>query len=206
MNGSSSERMSKKKKDDSARMSLFDWLQCGVVAIVAAIFIFIFLGRIIGVDGISMMDTLHHNDRVIVSNLFYTPKNGDIIIFQPDRDNHTGTPLVKRVIATAGQVIDINFETGAVSVAEDAHSPGELLDEPYILEPTHSRSDFRGPLEIPEGYIFVMGDNRNHSSDSRSSTVGVVDTRLILGRVLFLFVPGTENDGMRDWSRFGPVH
>ena len=195
----------KPSNSETARMEIFDWLQCIVWAIVAGVFIFVFFGRTIGVEGSSMLDTLHHTDRVIISNLFYTPENGDIIILKTTKDNRNGVPLVKRVIATAGQVIDINFDNGEVSVAKDANSVPEVLYEPYIKEPTYARIDFRGPMEIPEGYVFVMGDNRNHSSDSRSSNVGLVDTRMILGRVLFLFFPGLETDGSRDWSRIGVV-
>jgi signal peptidase I len=113
------------------RMELYDWLQCIVSAVIVGIFIFVFLGRTIGVDGASMMSTLHDRDRVIMSNLFYTPNNGDIVVFQAPSEAFGGTPLVKRVIAIAGQSIDIDFETGDVLIN------GEVIYEPYILEPTH---------------------------------------------------------------------
>jgi len=184
-------------ESDKARMELYDWLQCIVFAIIVAIFIFVFIGRAIGVDGRSMMGTLHNRDRVVISNLFYTPKNGDIVVFNSPMGSQDGTPLVKRVIATAGQTIDINFDTGDVIV------DGVIIHEPYINDITRSRHNFEGEITVPEGHIFVMGDNRNSSSDSRDNRVGTVDTRFILGKVLFVAIPGTDGIDPRDWSRVG---
>ena len=186
--------------ENKTRMELYDWLQCIVSAIICGIFIFVFIGRTIGVDGSSMMDTLHNNDRVIMSNLFYTPKQGDIIVFQTSADHFGGTPLVKRVIAVAGQTVRIDFQSGDVFVDEI------LQDEPYIFEPTHTRLNFSGQETVPDGCVFVMGDNRNHSSDSRDSRVGMVDTRYILGRVLIVAIPGSDEMNPRDWSRLGATH
>jgi len=186
-----------KSSGSKARMELYDWLQCIVSAIIFCIFIFVFVGRTIGVDGFSMMDTLHHNDRVIMSNLFYTPKNGDIVVFHCPNESFGGTPLVKRVIAVEGQTVDINFDTSEVFVN------GFVIDEPYIYEPTTVKSNFEGPVTIPKGYVFVMGDNRNHSSDSRDTRIGLVDTRYILGRVHFIALPGADETTERDWSRLG---
>jgi len=180
-----------------AKMELYDWLQCIVTAIVCGILIFIFVGRTIGVDGHSMMGTLHNRDRVVMSNLFYTPGNGDIVVFHCPNETFGGTPLVKRIIATEGQTLDINFETGEVFV------DGVLLPEPYISEKTRSRYSFQGPVTIKQGHVFVMGDNRNNSSDSRDSRVGQVDVRYILGKVLFIAIPGADEEYPRDWSRIG---
>jgi len=185
---------------NKTRMEIYDWLQCIVSAIICGIFIFVFVGRTIGVDGRSMMKTLHNNDRVIMSHLFYSPKNGDVVVFQTQSDSFGGTPLVKRVIAVAGQTIDIDFVSGDVFV------DGILQVEPYINELTHNKIDFSGPLTVPEGHIFVMGDNRNSSSDSRDHRVGLVDTRFILGKVLFIAIPGADTQNPRDWSRIGVVH
>jgi signal peptidase I len=187
------------EKTKKTRMEIFDWLQCVISAVICGIFIFVFVGRTIGVDGKSMLQTLHHNDRVVMSNLFFTPKNGDIIIFRSPSETFGKTPLVKRVIAIAGQTVDIDFNNGDVIV------DGVILNEPYINEPTRSRLDFVGPMEVPEGYVFVLGDNRNNSSDSRASSVGLVDTRYILGKVLFVLIPGADKDTPRDWSRVGFV-
>jgi len=184
---------------NKARMEIYDWVQCIVSAIICGIFLFVFVGRTIGVDGRSMMQTLYDKDRVIMTNLFYTPKNGDIVVFQAPADTFGGTPLVKRVIAVAGQTLDINFETNEVFV------DGILLIEPYINEPTRSRHNFDGPITIPDGFVFVMGDNRNNSTDSRDNKVGMVDTRYILGKVLLVAIPGADDMNPRDWRRIGLV-
>ena len=186
------------QKSSAAKMEIFDWLQCVVLAIVIVIFFFVFFARTIGVDGISMLNTLHDKDMVIMSNLFYTPKNGDVIVFQSESEAFEA-PLVKRVIALEDQVVDIDFTTGDVFV------DGVIINEPYIYDTTFSRYQFSGPVTVEKGHVFVMGDNRNNSTDSRASAVRQVDTRLILGRVLFLVVPGGDEDGSRDWSRIGPV-
>ena len=183
----------------SVRMELYDWLQCIVSAVLCGILIFVFVGRVIGVDGESMFSTLHHTDKVFMTDIFYEPKNGDIVIFHSDA--YADIPLVKRVIAVAGQTIDINFATSEVIV------DGEVLKEDYIYEQVlTSRQDFSGPVTIPEGYIFVMGDNRNGSRDSRSNAVGLVDTRNILGKVLLITIPGQTEFEPREWSRFGSVY
>jgi len=180
------------------RMELYDWIQCVVTAIICGVLIFVFIGRTIGVDGRSMLQTLFNNDRVIISNFLYTPSNGDIIVFLSPADQFE-YPLVKRVIAVENQTVDIDFETGNVYVND------VLLNEPYIAAATTAQNDFTGPLTIPPGFVFVMGDNRNSSTDSRCTVVGLVDTRYILGKVLLVLIPGADDFGFRDWSRFGFV-
>jgi signal peptidase I len=133
-----------------------------------------------------------------MSNLFYTPRNGDIVVIKTDYFGDT--PLVKRVIATAGETIDIDFQRGIVYVDDKA------LEEDYINEPTLTREDFAGPLTVPEGYIFVMGDNRNAATDSRNHVVGLVDTRRVLGKVLMVLIPGDNSKGKDFWSRIGSVY
>ena len=193
------EKSGAEDKAKKARMELYDWIQCVVTALICGVLIFVFIGRTIGVDGISMKQTLQDRDRVIMSNLFYTPASGDIIVFRSPNETFHDTPLVKRVIATAGQTIDINFESG------DVYVDGILRNEPYINARTTSRHNFEGRITIPDGYVFVMGDNRTSSTDSRDDKVGLVDTRYILGKVLFVLIPGANADGERDWRRFGLI-
>jgi len=183
-------------KTARVRMELYDWLQCVVTAIICGVLIFVLAGRTIGVDGRSMLKTLQHNDRVVISNLFYTPGNGDIVVFQSPSEQFA-FPLVKRVIAIAGQTVSIDFDTGSVFI------DGVMIDEPYISSMTTNRHDFHEPVTVPGGYVFVMGDNRGSSTDSRDNVVGLVDTRYILGKVLFILIPGMDESGERDWSRFG---
>ena len=168
---------------------LFDWLQCIVTALVACVLIFVFVGRTIGVVGSSMVPTLEQGDRLIISKLFYTPQQGDIVVLQ--KDSFADYPLIKRVIATEGQTVDIDFDAGVVYV------DGVALDEPYTAEPTVVREDFDEPVTVPEGCIFVMGDNRNRSTDSRTDSIGCVDTRLIMGKALLRLTP---------LSKFGTIY
>ena len=128
-----------------------------------------------------MNPTLVNGDKIIVSNLFYDPKPGDIIVFR--KDEYRDEPLVKRVIAVEGQTVNIDFERGIVYV------DGEPIDEPYIAEPTKEPLDFTGEITVDEGCVFVMGDNRNHSTDSRYSLIGQVDERCIMGKVYFTLFP-----------------
>lgn len=169
-------------KRAAARADVYDWIQCIVVALVVCILLFSFLCRLMDVEGSSMFPTLEDGDKVVVSNLFYEPKQGDIVIFR--KDEYRDEPLVKRVIAVGGQTVDIDFSKGIVYV------DGEALDEPYIAAlTTGERYDFYGPVEVPEGCIFVMGDNRLHSTDSRYSTIGCVDTRCVMGKVYWTLFP-----------------
>jgi signal peptidase I len=172
----------------SFKAELYDWIRCFVSALVFSILLFVFLGRIIGIINISMQPTLYEGYKVAVSNLFYTPKQGDIIIFT--KKSYSSDPLVKRVIATEGQTVDINFTNGDIRI------DGQLLAEPYLRVVTHRQFDVKFPITVPEGCIFVMGDNRNESIDSRDSAVGMIDTRCILGRVYGIVTP---------FSRFGSV-
>lgn len=164
---------------------LYDWVEIFVITISLIFVIFTFFARIAYVDGPSMNETLHDKDTLVVSNLLYTPKQGDIIVFQSP-DSGIAGGIVKRVIATAGQTVDIDFDTWTVTV------DGEKLDETYVNfeEGRKMRSfDVTFPVVVPEGTVFAMGDNRNHSNDSRGSQIGFVDTRFIFGHVLFRLTP-----------------
>ncbi len=172
---------------------LFDWVETFVFALVAVVIIFTFLFRIVTVDGRSMQPTLQNADRLVISNLFYTPKTGDVVVVQ--RDGTDTAPLIKRVIATGGQKIDIDFDTWTVTVI-DADGTEHVLEEDYIqyiegesmrVGTAFSASDY--PLTVPEGYVFVMGDNRNDSTDSRYASVGMLREEYIVGRVLVRLFP-----------------
>ena len=160
---------------------LFEWGEALLISLATVILVFVFGVRIIGVQGSSMVPTLHDSDQLLVSNLFYTPQKGDVVILT--KQSFMSSPIVKRVIASEGDTIDIDFETGDVSVN------GEILQENYIAEPTQIYYDMTFPQVVPEDCIFVMGDNRNHSTDSRYAELGMVDTRYVIGKVLARIYP-----------------
>lgn len=161
--------------------------------------IFTFIARPATVDGESMLPTLEHGERLIISNLFYEPSQGDIVVLSGEADHEEGKNLIKRIIATGGQTVDIDFEAGEVYV------DGEELTEPYILEDTHLEEGTQFPLTVPEGEVFVMGDNRNGSRDSRSDTVGTVREEYIVGRALFRFYPFDRFGKISDTGRLNIV-
>jgi len=174
-----------KKKNDFAA-NLYEWLELFVIAFTAVMLTITLFMRHSPVQGSSMIDTLHNGDMlIVVSDLFYKPKQNDIIVFHSQATGYA-EPYVKRVIAVGGQTVDIDFETWTVTV------DGVELDEDYVHyiedEPMHgSFMDF--PVTVPEGYMFVMGDNRNGSTDSRSGRIGFVDERFVIGHVIFRLFP-----------------
>jgi signal peptidase I len=138
--------------------------------------------RLIEVTGASMNPTLYDGEQVLTLDLFYKPQAGDVIAFRAENYD-PGKILVKRVIATEGQEVSIDFEKGVVFV------DGEPLDEPYTAEPIYTMLDYVGPQTVPTGCVFVLGDNRNASNDSRTSSIGMVDEGLILGKVFAVASP-----------------
>lgn len=191
----------------------FTMLHDLVVILAVLTLVFVFFFRLVGVDGESMIPTLYDRDYLILeSNFLYHAddiERGDVIVLKVDAPS-INKPIVKRVIATEGQTVDINFETGEVTV------DGKILIEPYIYEPTYESYAEYGagleyPVTVPKGHLFVMGDDRNHSSDSRYAPIGCVSTDSVLGKVLFLVFPGRETDvygnvtGKRDFGRIGAV-
>ena len=177
--------------------------------------LFVFVVRLVGVDGKSMLPTLHHGDYLILeSNFLYGDDDieaGDIVVLTVPY--YKEEPIVKRVIATEGQTVDIDFQNHLVYV------DGAALDESYLMDYTGQESWYNWtgeyameyPATVPENCIFVLGDNRNNSTDSRFAPVGMVDTRCILGKVLAVALPGETRDEQgnvtdpRDWSRIGLV-
>lgn len=185
--------------EEETGRSLFEWVQALVCAVLAVILVFVFGVRLISVDGTSMLPTLQDGDRLLVlSSLWCTPKDGDIVVLR--KESFMEAPIVKRVIATGGQTVDINFETGEVSV------DGAVLEEPYINDATLTAGDIHFPFTVSENCIFVMGDNRNGSTDSRWSWLGEVDESLIIGKALTVVIPGRSADtGKCELSRIGAI-
>ena len=167
---------------EKTRREIYDWIHCLSIALIICVVIFAFFVRLIDVRGTSMNPTLNNGDKMLVSGMFYSPKAGDVVVFKKD-EYDPERALVKRVIATEGQVINIDFDNGIVYV------DGEAIQEDYIMEPTTNKIDFIGPQTVPEGCVFVMGDNRNASTDSRKTEIGMVDSRLILGKAYFVIYP-----------------
>lgn len=152
---------------------------CSAVTVIVILFTFVF--RFVGVIGPSMQPTLYNGDWLLVTAAKSSFEYGDIVICtQPNAFNE---PIVKRVIATGGQTVDIDFSTGSVYV------DGNLLEEDYIEGSTIDQEDFSGPVTVPEGKVFVMGDNREHSTDSRSSAIGFIDERYIVGKAMVRVFP-----------------
>lgn len=179
-----SENVNEKKEKGGLVVSCFDFVSIISVAIVAVALAFLFFFRTVGVVGNSMFPTLKNLDRIILTASYGEPEYGDIVVTcQPSKSPQIPDVLVKRVIATEGQTVDIDFNKGIVYV------DGVALDEPYINEPTHDRESFTEPVIVPEGHVFVMGDNRNNSTDSRDSRVGMIREEYILGEALFRVVP-----------------
>ena len=172
---------SKNPSGAKGRAEVYDWIQCIIFALVFCVLLFVFAVRMVNVVGHSMVPTLEQNDKVVISNLFYHPKQGDIVVLR--KQTLMEEPIVKRIIATEGQTVDIDFDDGVVYV------DGKALDEPYVNEPVHDRENFEGKITVPEGCVFVMGDNRNASTDSRDARLDCVDERYIMGRVYFTLFP-----------------
>lgn len=170
---------------DSFKLDLYFWLQALVMALAVLILLFTFVGRVITVDGSSMEPTLFNGDMLLLRSVGYTPKQGDVVVLTKEFSYVTG-PIVKRVIAVGGDHVEIDYAAGTVKVN------GKALDEDYIKEPMVRPGDpdmGNEDVWVPEGHIYVMGDNRNDSSDSRHVELGPVDQRQVLGRVLFVLLP-----------------
>ena len=188
-----------KQKRESGR-DLYEWVQALVCSVLVVVVSFTFVIRLIGVDGHSMVPTLQNGDRLLVLNsmLYDDYKYGDIVVLR--KDSFLEDPIVKRVIAVENQTVDIDFSTGSVYV------DGVLLKEDYINELTFLEEGTEFPLTVPKGSVFVMGDNRNHSSDSRDSRLGTVDTRYVIGKAVFLAFPGPDQySGERNYGRIGAI-
>jgi signal peptidase I len=197
------EKIEEKNTNSSAKEILLksfgDLIETVLIASFTVLVIFSFILCPVSISGSSMNNTFNDNDRVCMVSLFYTPKCGDIVIVDQkdayllDENNEVYTSeglnkkIIKRVIATGGQTLDIDFETGTVTL------DGEVLQEDYINGSTIlDEHGFEFPITIPEGYVFVMGDNREHSTDSRSDKVGLIPVENVVGHVVCRFYPFSQ--------------
>ena len=168
--------------------SIYEFVESIFISLIVIVIVIVFAFRAVSVDGDSMLPNLHDGERLITTNLFYTPEKGDIVVF--DKNNALGKPLIKRVIATEGDTIRIDYTTG------DVYVNNELLIEDYILEKIEPVTTDDINMTIKEGYVFVMGDNRNNSQDSRSENIGQVSTKSILGKAIFRIYPFDSIGGL----------
>lgn len=182
--------ISKKKPKTTFLSEFFDYFELFIVSACVVLLLFSFVTRICRVDGRSMDDTLHHGEMLIVSDLFYTPQRGDIIVFH-ETGEYFNEPIVKRVIATEGEWVDIqtNGTKLIVTIYDEIKSNRIVLEEDYAKY-MYQQYGYTGyPVQVPEGCLFVMGDNRDNSTDSRSPLIGFVDQRRVLGCVICRVAP-----------------
>jgi len=192
--GNSGEAMEELPPKKNIMPTVYECIEtfCYALAFIMVMFMFVF--RLVSVDGDSMRETLHHEDKLIISNLFYTPETGDIVVIKPEGTSASQEPIIKRVIATEGQTVYIDYDNWEVYV------DGEKLDEPYIQAMRQQWGDevgmnttnvkkYKKEFVVEEGKVFVMGDNRNNSTDSRDKKYGEMSEERILGRVIVRLHP-----------------
>lgn len=192
--GNSGEAVAEMPEKKSIMPTVYECIETFCYALGVIMILFLFVFRLVSVDGDSMRETLHDQDKLIISNLFYTPKTGDIVVINPESNSASQEPIIKRVIATEGQTVYIDYENWEVYV------DGEKLDEPYIqamrsqwgnevsMNGTNVKK-YKSEFVVEEGKVFVMGDNRNNSSDSRDKKYGEMSEERILGRVIVRLYP-----------------
>ena len=159
----------------------FDLVDCAVSALVVVVILLTFFFIKFTVNGSSMLPTLHDQDKLLVYHFMYKPKRNDIVTI--DKPGVLEKNIVKRVIGLPGDSIRIDYEKGQVFVN------GKLLDEPYVNTPTNLEADWELPEKVPDGYYLVLGDNRNGSSDSRSSLIRLIPENKIMGKVVCIYSP-----------------
>lgn len=171
------EEQNTKKVD--VKKEIFQWIQSLIISVIIVALIFTFVGRVNTVRGSSMEPNFHEGDRIITTNLHGKLKYGDVVVIKRKDD----TPLIKRIIGVEGDTIEVDPIKGEVKVN------GKLLQEDYINEITYTNYGTTYPAVVPEGHYFVMGDNRNHSDDSRNPKIGMIDEKNIFGKVVFRLFP-----------------
>lgn len=179
----------KQPGNGQAVKELYEWMESIILGVITVLLIFTFFARVVTVSGRSMVPTLHDGERLVLQQIgYHKPAYGDIVAV--DRTAKGDVVLIKRIVGQEGDTIDIDFEKGEV------RRNGELLEEPYINEPTMRSFDVEFPVTVPKGHVFVMGDNRNHSDDSRLAEIGMVDIRQLMGKAVFRYWPVSEIGGV----------
>lgn len=171
----------KEKSSKGFSSYIYEWFEAILTAVIVISIIFAFGFRIVTVSGQSMENTLHDEDKVLITNFNYEPKDGDIIVI--NHAENFSESIIKRVIATQGQTLSIDFAKGQVTV------DGKVLNEPYIKNATTIDEGGAIPAVVPQGHIFVMGDNRQNSKDSRSNEIGLIENGAVLGKAQFVLYP-----------------
>ncbi len=210
--------MSKNSEKASLISSIYEWVEVICTALFTVVVLFTFVMRFVTVDGYSMFDTFHHGDRLIISDLLYEPKIGDVVVLQDEDNTHLQGPIIKRIIATEGDTVDLDADTWTVTVTHEDGTKTVLENEPYVNrypvgsdgkitnnveyeymyvpdEETsvyYSNAVTEYPHKVEQGHVFVMGDNRNESLDSRY--LGDFDERMILGKVYLRILPNPTFD------------
>ncbi len=177
----------------SVAKEIYEWIETFLVALAAVVFVFTFVVKFVTVSGDSMRETFHDKDRLLISSINYTPKRGDVVVVDPSHNlellhlENKGAPYIKRVIATEGETVDID------SVNWKVYVDGKAVEEDYVFNINGypmNKGNINYPYKVPEGCVFVMGDNRNGSSDSRH--IEAIETKYILGKVFFRLFPNTQ--------------
>ena len=199
-NAVSPEQGEAKKEPETLEGMLYCWAQALITAVVGVVLLFTFAFRLIGVSGPSMQDTLYTGDRLLVLNAAFCDfQPGDVVVINNYNADLSDT-LIKRIIAVGGQTVDIDLASSTVYV------DGQPLDEPYVKGFTDTIEGTRFPLTLAEDEVFVMGDHRDHSTDSRSARLGPVKEGYLQGKAVLLLLPGTTPDlEAREWDRIGLV-
>ena len=193
--------MNQKFSNNKILKETIEWIESIVLSVFIIVLIFTFFIRFVGVSGTSMLNTFQNGDRLIIQKIGYTPKVGDVVVLSRSYlplDNPDSTePIIKRIIAIGGQRVEIRSSTGEVFV------DGELLKEDYIQGTTMASVDGMivdsYVVDVPEGHLFVMGDNREVSKDSRNPAVGTIDEHYVLGKAILRIFPLESFSTSKEW-------